>query len=291
MQSMTGYGKAEAKLHNLNLSIEVKSVNHRFCDVHVRLPKLLSPFEEAIKQLVQKRINRGRVEVSIHLSGEEYLSPQVMVNWALADAYHQSLLDLKQRYGLSGEITLQDLLQYPDLITLHEDTSVESYQEPLLVAVNQAMDQLVQMRCTEGAALAKDLAQRLKRVKVAVEQVERLAPQVRKHYQERLERRLQEFLASRVELDEERLLTEVALFAEKADVSEECVRLKSHCSQFNRLLSSMEPVGRKLDFLIQEMNREVNTIGSKAHSVKISELVIELKSELEKIREQIQNIE
>ncbi|WP_307335210.1 YicC/YloC family endoribonuclease [Caldalkalibacillus uzonensis] len=291
MRSMTGYGRQEAVIGDLRLTIEVKSVNHRFCEVSVRTPKVLSQFEEAIKKCVTRHIQRGRVEVYIHLHTEQWSGRQVNVDWGLAEAYYQALCGLKERYGLAGSLSLNEMLQLPDLITMEESGDMESYKEGILARVSQAVDKLVAMREKEGEALARDLEQRNHTVLVTVEKIEAFAPQVKARYQERIEQRVKEFLDNRAEVDENRLLTEVAIFADKADISEECTRLKSHCQQFKQLLASEGPVGRKLEFLVQEMNREVNTIGSKAQAIEISQWVIELKSELEKIREQIQNIE
>ncbi|EGL82613.1 Conserved hypothetical protein CHP00255 [Caldalkalibacillus thermarum TA2.A1] len=291
MRSMTGYGRQETVIGDLRCTIEVKSVNHRFCEVSVRMPKALSQYEEAIKKCVTSQIQRGRIEVYIHLHTEQWSGRKVHVDWGLAEAYYQALCSLKERYGLSGSLTLNELLQLPDLISLEETEDMEPYKEGLLEGVSKAVDKLVAMREQEGAALAKDLEQRNQTVLLTVKKIEAYAPQVKAHYQQRLEQRVREFLQNRAEVDESRLLTEVAVFADKADISEECTRLRSHCQQFKDLLTSEGPVGRKLEFLVQEMNREVNTIGSKAQAIQISQWVIELKSQLEKIREQVQNVE
>lgn len=290
MRSMTGYGWSQIELNGNVCTIEIKSFNHRFSDVTIRAPKSVLPFEEEIKKLIGKHINRGKVDVVITLSSG-LTKKEVKIDWALADTYYQLLNELKNRFKLDGSISLHDLLTLPELIILEEQNESNAFRVPLLKGVEQALDQLIQMRKREGRALGDDLRLRNERVKKTVEQIESLAEDVKAHYGERLKQRVEEFLSQRVEIDETRLLQEVAIWAEKADISEECTRLKSHCQQFEQFLEEEEPVGRKLEFLVQEMTREINTIGSKAHAVEISQWVIQIKSELEKIRQQIQNVE
>jgi uncharacterized protein (TIGR00255 family) len=287
---MTGYGWSQVEIDGNKCTIEIKSVNHRFCDVTIRAPKSILSFEDAIKKCVTQEIHRGKVEVNINLS-ELWLKKAIQIDWTLADTFYRALKELKTRYNLDGTISIRDMLSLPELFVVEDQEEHASLERPVLEGVKQAVRQLITMRKEEGKAIIQDIRMRNEQIRQTVEQIESYATEVKWEYGNRLRQRLEEFLSHKAEIDETRLLNEIAILAEKADISEECTRLKSHCQQFDQFLNSSEPVGRKLEFLVQEMNREINTIGSKAHAVEISQSVIQIKSELEKIREQIQNVE
>jgi len=291
MISMTGYGRSEEAWSGGTVTAELRSVNHRFCEIVVRLPKVLSSLEEELKRMIQQRCARGRVELTVSVSGGKDAGKQLSLDQALARQYHALLRDLKKQLRLSGSIDVAMLAGYRDLITVSDRPVDEKglLQTAKRVTV-EALSKLDQMRQREGAALMKDLAHRLNIVREEIGCVERRAPHVAQEYLMRLKARLAK-LAELPELDEGRLLQELALYADRCDISEEATRLDSHLAQFGATLKSEEPVGRTLDFILQEIGREVNTIGSKANDAAIAMHVVRLKGELEKIREQVQNIE
>lgn len=298
IKSMTGFARAvyhlplgeEAK--NIQVSVEIKAVNHRFCEITVKAPKKLLIFEERIKKLITEKIKRGRIDVFINLDTELLTKQKVNVDLSLAQAYLEAAQRLKAQLNLSGEVTVEELINMEGIITLvEEESDLEPIWKWLEPPVRDAVEQLDEMRQEEGKAIAQDLHDHLARLKKDIAGIQTLAPEVTKEYRKRLESRIRELLSPQVELDEQRLLTEVALFADKTDIHEELIRLSSHCQQFIHTMEQGTQVGRKLDFIIQEMNREINTIGSKANHLQISQLVVELKSNLEKLKEQVQNIE
>lgn len=298
IKSMTGFARSVNFLQigeesrNIQLTVEIKSVNHRFCEVAVKAPKKLLIFEERIKKLVTDKIKRGRIDVFINLDTDLLTKQKVNVDLFLAQAYLEAAQRLKEQLDLSGELTVQDVMKIDGIIALvEEESDLEPIWTWLEPPVRDAVEQLDQMRAREGRTIALDLHHILSKLERDIAEIEKLAPEVKKEYQQRLESRITELLSPQVELDEQRILTEVALFAEKTDINEELIRLASHCQQFIHTLKQETQVGRKLDFIIQEMNREINTIGSKAHHIQISQLVVELKSNLEKLKEQVQNIE
>lgn len=254
------------------------------------MPRQLLKIEDKIKKKLNQHIRRGRVEVYVTLEGEGIITRSVHADWKLIDEYYQFMKQAKQIYGIEGTITLQDLLSRPDMINIEEsDTGNEELENLVIAAAEKAAVLLKQMRIAEGEELKKDLLGILAQLEIDLAELEKLAPIVVQFYKDRLMKRMQEFTGG--QFDETRLLTEAAIFAEKADINEEITRLKSHIGQFVQTLNELEPIGRKLDFLIQEMNREVNTIGSKANDSSIAKKVVEMKSLLEKLKEQVQNIE
>ena len=291
MISMTGYGRSEEAWSGGTVTAELRSVNHRFCEIVVRLPKVLSSLEEELKRMIQQRCARGRVELTVSISGGKDAGKQLSLDQALARQYHGLLRDLKKQLRLSGSIDVAMLAGYRDLITVSDRPLDEEglLQTAKRVTV-KALSILDQMRRREGAALTKDVMHRLNIVREEIGGVEQRAPHVAQEYFLRLKARVSK-LAELPELDEGRLSQELALYADRCDVSEEVTRLDSHLSQFETTLQTEEPVGRALDFLLQEIGREVNTIGSKANDADIAMHVVRLKGELEKIREQVQNIE
>jgi uncharacterized protein (TIGR00255 family) len=288
--SMTGFGRSKAESERFSVTVEVKTVNHRFCEFHIRMPRQLLKTEEKIKKKLGEHIKRGRVEVFVTLEGEGVVSRSVHIDWQALDEFVHHISEIKNRYGITGEVELRDLLNREEIIHIEEkETGNEELERLVLAAIEEAGSQLVQMRKLEGEALEIDVSHHIGLLKENIASVKKFAPDVVEQYRGRLNKKMNEFLAGQA--DEDRILTEVAFFADKADISEEVTRLESHVSQFLEIMKANEPLGRKLDFLLQEMNREVNTIGSKANDSRIAKEVVEMKSLLEKIKEQVQNIE
>jgi uncharacterized protein (TIGR00255 family) len=289
--SMTGYGRETTSVHDTKITVEIKTVNHRFLDFSIRAPKELLALEESFKKMIKTDMRRGRVELYITIDGTSLGEKKVNIDWQLLEQYIKLLNEATDRYNVKGSLSTEQLINLPDLFFVEEQEVIGSYEEHILQTVEQAVLQCVHMRKTEGQALERDLIKRISVIREITEHVKELAPTVVKLYKERLHHKLEEMLQDHYELDESRLLAEVSIFAEKADIEEEITRLTSHCDQFLLILKEKEPIGRKLDFLVQEMNRETNTIGAKANDYRISQQVVSMKSELEKIKEQVQNIE
>lgn len=291
VKSMTGFGKAESGNQDVAITVEVKSVNHRYCDINIKLPRSLAGFENEVKKTVGQLLKRGKVDVYINLDlvGSGALS--ATLNRPLAAAYLAALEQLKNEFSVSGEVSLDWLASQKDLIRIKEAAvDEEALKGILLEAAREALAGLDQMRVAEGAATADDMQSRLRQIGRLIDQVEILAPEVPKEWKVKLEQRLKKF-ADDIEFDPQRLAQELAIVADRCDVSEEITRFRSHIQQFEELLNCAEPVGRKMDFLVQEMNREANTTGSKSNHAELTRLVVETKAELEKIREQVQNVE
>ncbi len=290
IRSMTGFGAGHGAAGGEELDVEVRSVNHKFCEVKVRLPRELAALEIEIAKAVKERLARGGVEVAVRRPGPGAgLAPRVDV--ALAESYARAFHEIQVRLGLPGAVTLGDVLAADGVVRLEERTvTADAAREAVRRGLGAALDALAEMRAREGEALARDLAARLDLVEASVARVEGLVPQVVEHHRARLAERVLE-LTRGVALDPARLAQEVALLADRTDVTEEVTRLRSHLAQARALLSLAEPAGRKLDFLVQEMHREVNTIGSKAQSAEIAAIVVATKAEVERMREQVQNVE
>ncbi|ULL17416.1 YicC family protein [Paenibacillus sp. H1-7] len=292
VRSMTGFGQASRSIAGYTVQIDVKSVNHRYCEVQVRMPREWLKYEDLLKRAVQQEIKRGRIDVFVTVEKQTDAAGSMEIDWPLADAYRQAAEQLKVRFGLEGSLTVQDFLRIPELITMQETAAIpdEEAEQVWKACINDALKQLIRMRESEGGHLAADTTQRVETMASLLEQARILCPQSVQEYALKLRSRIQELIQQPV-IDEVRLATEVAIFADRANVDEELTRLQSHFQQCRQLLQSAEPIGRKFDFLVQEMNREVNTIGSKANHAGLTALVVEMKAELEKMREQIQNIE
>ena len=291
VKSMTGYGRAVETVNGREFTVEVRSVNNRYLDCTVKLPRNLSFGEDAVKQAVKTSISRGKVDVFVSVRSEGAQETAVSLNKPMAEGYLAVLRQMRQEYGLAGEITVSMLAGLPDVFLLDKPpVDEEQLLADFLSVVRKALANFDAMRRTEGAALAADLRGRGETILSLVEQVEAGSPQTVADYRARLEAKLKEVLANTA-IDESRILTEAAIFADKVAVDEETVRLRSHLNQMNTMLDAGGPIGRKLDFLLQEMNREANTIGSKCSDVRLARVVVEIKAELEKIREQTQNIE
>jgi len=288
---MTGFGTGRAAVGNEEISAEVRSLNHKFCEVKVRLPREISLLEPQVLKKVRDALARGAVEVLVKRQGAAAATASPVVDLALAKQYRQAFSSLAHDLALADAPSIQDIFSQPGVIRLGEPSvDLEVASNAVDLAVEQALQALLRMRETEGREMGTDLRMRLKRVSDIVEEIAAVAPQAVQQYQQRLGERVRE-LSSGVPADPQRLVQEVAFLAERTDVAEELARLRSHLQQFRALLDSDQPVGRRMDFLVQEMHREVNTTGAKSQHPEISARIVELKSELERLREQIQNVE
>lgn len=289
--SMTGYGRAGALLHGRDIKVELRSVNARFFEYSSRLPRSCAFLEDKLKKLVAARVSRGKVELSLSIQTVTAADTVVSVNWPLAEGYRIVLDEMVRRMEVKNDVTVGMLARFPDvLVQTAAPTDEEELWQDVRGVAEQAVDAFVAMRAAEGEKLKADIAGRLTTIETLVAQIEADSAGRVQAYSDKLYARLQELLGDRT-IDEARLVTEAAIFADKTAIDEETVRLHSHVAQYREILQLEEPIGRKLDFLTQELNRESNTIGSKCQDVAITRLVVELKSEIEKIREQIQNIE
>lgn len=292
--SMTGYGGAVRTYGGYVVQFEIKSVNHRYAEVVLRMPREWTCYEDGLRRLVQRHIKRGRIDVYISKERDESGSLPYVLNRPVVEAYLEAADELAKHYGVDAKLSAKDLLSLPDALTAPEEAAPVGSTDPgweqvLTEGLEEALIGLLGMREREGKHLAADLGARLQRLEAIHSEMVRLAPEVVKEYRTRLNNRLSELLEGNY--DEQRVAMEVAVFADRSNIDEELIRLKSHFAQCRSLLQSYEPVGRKLDFLIQEMNRETNTIGSKANHLALVNLVVEMKAELEKIREQAANLE
>ncbi|GAW93949.1 YicC/YloC family endoribonuclease [Calderihabitans maritimus] len=291
LRSMTGYGQGQASGEGKNLNVEIRTVNHRFLDLVIRMPRQYLPLEERIKEIIKEKIFRGRVDVYFQVEDKGEKKRKVKVDKELALAYYSSLKELAQILAIPYNISVFEISQYPDVLVVEEpEEDLEELWPVFRQAVEQALEQLVEMRAQEGMKLREDLLERQKVITRMVREIEEREPVMIENYRDKLSLRIKE-LARDIEIDEDRLAQEVTFFSERSNITEEIVRLYSHLQQLEETLNSSGPVGRKLDFLVQEMNREINTIGSKAEDLIISRKVVQVKTELEKIREQVQNIE
>ena len=286
--SMTGYGQGSISNEKYTITVEMRSVNSRYLEIKFKLPSMWGVLEERMRELISSKISRGRVDVSVFVSYAQ-TDAKLNIDWQLLESVKEAHEKLSNTVGLAEPLSFTDLLAVEGVLTLEKpQEDLEEIWKDLSVALTEALDQLYNMRRAEGERLAEDITQRIEYIKKKTLELESLAPLIVKELYDRIKERVAEM---DVALQEERLLQEVALIAEKMNVTEELVRLKSHCDGFLQIMQENNSVGRKLDFLLQEMNREINTTGSKSSNLTISRNVVEIKSELEKIREQIQNIE
>lgn len=291
IRSMTGYGRAEGTVDSIVVTVEIKSVNSRYLELNPRLHRAYSFLEDRLRGAVRAAISRGKVDLYLQIVNESDAPVSVHVNHALADGYYAAMKELSERYGLTEEIAVGRITSFPDVLTVQkEPEDEEKIWTAVQTVLEDALDNFNRMRATEGEKLRLDVLQRAERILELVSFIESRSPQTVQEYNDKLLRRMREFLETE-NIDEQRIVTEAAIFADRVAVAEETVRLRSHLAQLADMLSSSEPIGRKLDFLVQEINREANTVGSKAQDLDIAKAVIEIKSEVEKIREQIQNIE
>lgn len=293
IRSMTGFGRAQQNVDSLNVTVEIKSVNHRYFEFNSRVPRNYGFLEEKLKSFVGSLVSRGKVECYVTIENLEESDVEILVNHSLAKSYLNAINELAEANGLAlrDDLALSSLIRYNDIFTAHKQEADEDrIWNAVKSTVQIAVSKFIEMREVEGAKLKKDVLDRADLILSKVSVIEERSPETVKEYNEKLLNRINEFLSD-VQVDEQRLLTECAIFADKVAVAEETVRLRSHIDQLRELLDSDEAIGRKIDFLVQEMNREANTIGSKAQDVTIARNVIDIKAEIEKIREQIQNIE
>ncbi len=290
IKSMTGYGKAERQLENGRITVEMRSVNHRYGEISVKLPRALICFENDVRKTASERLKRGKIDIFVQLDAVAACRPPV-VNMPLAKAYFDAFSSLREALGMEEPVPLALVASQKDVLTVAEgDDQGADMRDGLIAAVSDAVDAMEAMRLKEGAELVHDLQMRRGTLASLVERIQEQAPAVPREYAEKLAARIAQLSAGNMP-DESRMAQEVALMADRCDITEELVRFGSHLVQFDSALDSDEPVGRKLDFILQEMGREVNTMGSKANDGEITTCVVAMKAELEKIREQIQNIE
>lgn len=291
VKSMTGFGREHVVANGREIIVEIRSVNHRYYEFMARTPRSYGYLDEKLKTFLKSGISRGKVEVSVTIYNQEGTDAQIELNESVAKGYLDALRGSAEKLELEDDLTLSAIMRLPDVFTVVKKTDDEEVIWNEVKAVAQvALDRFVEMRTVEGQKMYDDISSRLDYIEKTVGKIEAQSPNVSKSYSDRLYAKIKEVLEDK-NVDEQRVITEVAIFSEKVAIDEETVRLRSHIAQFRDLIKSQEPVGRKLDFLVQELNREVNTIGSKAQDLSITKMVVDLKSEIEKIREQIQNIE
>lgn len=291
IKSMTGFGAGDAETADFKVHIEVKAVNQRFLETNYHMPYSMNMFENQLTKKIKEYASRGKLDINIRFQDLRDKAVTVKVDKGLVAAYGQALQEIGSQLELSAPVTAAQIASYPDVLKLNEENAdLEAAQPVLMQAMEQALESFVAMREAEGQNIQRDLLARIGTLENFVGELEKLAPEIVAAYRQRLENLLREYLAKE-DIEESRIIQEVALFTDKVNYTEETVRLRSHFDQFRQIITAGEPVGRKLDFLIQEMNREINTVASKANSAGAAQFVVDVKSEIEKIREQIQNIE
>ena len=291
IKSMTGFGAGDAETADFKVHIEVKAVNQRFLETNYHMPYSMNMFENQLTKKIKEYASRGKLDINIRFQDLRDKAVTVKVDKGLVAAYGQALQEISSQLELSAPVTAAQIASYPDVLKLNEENAdLEAVQPVLMQAMEQALESFVAMREAEGQNIQRDLLARIDTLENFVGELEKLAPEIVAAYRQRLENLLREYLAKE-DIEESRIIQEVALFTDKVNYTEETVRLRSHFDQFRQIITAGEPVGRKLDFLIQEMNREINTVASKANSAGAAQFVVDVKSEIEKIREQIQNIE
>ena len=292
IRSMTGYGKQSLIVEKREYQVEIKSVNHRYLDINIKLPKSISYLEDTIKKEISAKIKRGKIDVFITFENNSQEGKNITINKELAKLYIEQLKQLAQEEKISSNIEVMDIAKLPDILVVKNDEEDERIQNELIEVVQGAISKIIEMKNVEGSKIEQDLLQRIDKIENKIVEISAKSTGLIEEYVVKLEKRIQEILKTE-ELDKSRLAQEVVIYADKCSIEEEITRLKSHIFQFRNLISNNnnETIGKKLDFLIQEMNRETNTIGSKANNLEITNGVIDIKTELEDIREQIQNIE
>lgn len=291
IKSMTGFGRGECVKNDRSMTIEMKSVNHRYCDINIRMPRKLIFLENSLKGMIKKKLNRGKIDVFINYEDHSEKTNAIVYNESLAEQYMKHFEKISKDFSINNDVQVSSLTRYPEVLKLEEQDDDEEALKSLVVsALEEALENICETRDAEGAALKADLLEKLDEMLTFVERLKEIAPAVIQDYREKLEIRISEMMDKTL-VDKDRLALEVAVFADKSCVDEEIVRLESHVVQMKDTLEQSDSVGRKLDFLAQEMNREANTILSKANNIDVSNQGIELKTLIEKVREQIQNIE
>lgn len=291
IRSMTGYGRSVKMIGGKEITVEIKSVNHRYFEFNARVPRIYGYLEEKLKSYIQPKTTRGKIDVGVVIVTLEGMPAEVEINHSMAQGYVNSMRDASKRYGLSGDLTISDLAGFADIFSVRKTPEEEDIiWEEVRSVCDEALEVFIGMREIEGEKMLDDILGRLDFIEKMVTKVEERSPQRATEYREKLFSKMMSILEDS-SIDEQRILTEAAIYSEKIAVDEETVRLRSHISQFRQILSEDGGIGRKLDFLTQEINRETNTIGSKANDIFTTQIVVEVKSEIEKIREQIQNLE
>ncbi len=290
IKSMTGFGKSSLSKIQRNYQVEIKSVNHRYLDISVKMPKQLSYLEEIIRSEIGAKIKRGKIDVTITFENNSKEGRNIKINTEIAKMYIDGLKKLAKEENILSNIEVTEISKFPDVLTIQNVEDEETIKKEILEVLDSAISKMILMRQTEGEKICEDLQTRISKVAEEIKKISSISTGLIEEYVVKLEARIKE-LTNQEEIDKSRLAQEVVIYADKSSIEEELTRLKSHIMQFENLLNSKEPVGKRLDFIIQEMNRETNTIGSKSYSLEITNGVIEIKTELENIREQIQNIE
>ena len=290
IKSMTGYGRANVSKNEREYQIEIKSVNHRYLDISVKMPRQISYLEETIKKEISSKVKRGKIDVFVTFENNSLEGKEIKINTELAKAYIDELKKLAEKENILADIQVTEITKYPDVLNIQNSQDDETIKEEVIETIKNATESLVQMREVEGTKISEDLTERLDKIQVKVNEISKLSTGLIQEYVVKLEERIKEILKNQ-EIDKSRLAQEVVIYADKCSIEEEVTRLNSHISQFKTLLNSNEAIGKKLDFIVQEMNRETNTIGSKANNLEITNRVVDIKTILEDVREQIQNIE
>lgn len=291
IRSMTGYGKASLSVEGREYQVEIKSVNHRYLDINIKMPRTLGYLEETIKKQISEKIKRGKIDVFITFENNSQEGRDIKINKELAKIYINQLKELAQEENISSNIEVIDIAKFPDILTIKIEQEDEKIKNEILQVTKDATDKIIEMKNVEGQKIAQDLLTRIEKIENKIEEISKKSTGLIEEYVVKLEKRIKEILKTE-EIDKSRLAQEVVIYADKCSVEEEITRLKSHIYQFKNLIADNNgTIGKKLDFIIQEMNRETNTIGSKANNLEITNGVIDIKTELEDIREQTQNIE
>lgn len=290
IKSMTGFGRGKYEKDGRNYSIDIKSVNHKYSDIGIRMPRILNPFEDKIRKKMAESISRGKIDVFVNFENYSNIGNTIHFNLELAKEYVKGLEELAKETGVEYDIDVMALAKMPEVLKVEEDESEEILGKELMFALEEALKNFVEMREAEGQKLIEDMEKRIAWIEEKVNEIEKYSGTLVQEYMQKLESRVKELMDTKV-ADENRLAQEIVIFSDKSSIEEELTRLKSHIMQFRNFLKENSPIGKKFDFLIQEMNREINTIGSKANCLEITNRVIEVKTEIENIREQVQNVE
>lgn len=290
IKSMTGFGRGKYENEGRSYTVEIKSVNHKYSDINVRLPRFLNSVEDKIRKTISNNISRGKIDVFITFENYSSKGTTIRINRELAKEYIKELKELASETDLKFDLNVIDVSKFPEILKIEDDQDEELIENELMIAVNDALDKFVNMREIEGEKLIQDIEKRIYLIQDKVNEITKYSGTLVEEYMKKLQVRVKELMDNQT-VDENRLMQEIVIFSDKSSIEEELTRLKSHISQFLELIKQSSPIGKKIDFLIQEINRETNTIGSKANSLEITNLVIEVKTEVENIREQIQNIE
>ncbi len=290
IKSMTGYGKSSLSINSREYQVEIKTVNHKYIDTNIRIPRIISYLEDDVRKLIISKLKRGKVDVLITFENFNKDDSEIKINKELAKMYIDSFKDLAQEENLSTNIDVTEITKLPDVVIVKSNIDEEQIKTELLQVVENAINNLIEMRQSEGNRISGDILAKISQIEEKNEEIFGLSTGLIREYVVKLETRIKEILKTE-ELDKSRLMQEIVIYADKCSVEEEVTRLRSHISQLREIIKSKEPTGKKMDFLIQEMNRETNTIGSKANNLEITNRVIDIKTILEDIREQVQNIE